>query len=84
MLKNRSDIELAQGAGAKKREKTPKAILQGCPEHTNLLTTMGDIFACLSFRARNVPTLSEYGLIAMAVVMGFIGYILLRRKKATA
>ena len=34
--------------------------------------------------ARNVPTLSEYGLIVMAVVMGFLGYILLRRKKATA
>ena len=33
---------------------------------------------------RNVPTLSEYGLIAMAVVMGFLGYILLRRRKATA
>lgn len=33
---------------------------------------------------RNVPTLSEWGLIAMAGVMGLVGFILLRRKKATA
>ena len=33
---------------------------------------------------RNVPTLSEWGLITMAGVMGLIGYMLLRRKRATA
>ena len=34
--------------------------------------------------ARNVPALTEWGLILLAGVMGFIGYLLLRRKKATA
>ena len=32
---------------------------------------------------RNVPTLSEWGLIALAVAFGVIGFILLRRRKAT-
>ncbi|MEM7009642.1 MAG: IPTL-CTERM sorting domain-containing protein [Thermodesulfobacteriota bacterium] len=34
--------------------------------------------------ARNVPTMSEWGLIAMAGVLGIIGYMILRRRKATA
>ncbi len=33
---------------------------------------------------RNVPTISEYGLIAMAGVLGLIAFFLLRRNKATA
>ena len=32
---------------------------------------------------RNIPTLSEWGLIALAVAFGIIGFILLRRRKAT-
>ncbi len=36
------------------------------------------------FAPRNVPTLSECGLIAMAGVLGIIGFMILRRKKATA
>ena len=32
----------------------------------------------------NVPTLSEWGLIAMAGALGIIGFMVLRRKKATA
>ena len=34
--------------------------------------------------ARNIPTLSEWGLIAMAGVLGMVGFIAIRRKKATA
>ena len=33
---------------------------------------------------RAVPTLSEWGLIATAVVLGFIGFIMIRRRKAAA
>jgi len=33
---------------------------------------------------RNVPTLSQYSLIAMAGVLGLIAFAVLRRKKATA
>lgn len=32
---------------------------------------------------RNIPTLSEWGLIALAGAFGIIGFILLRRRKAT-
>jgi len=33
---------------------------------------------------RNVPTLSQWGLIAMAGVLGIIGFLVMRRRKATA
>lgn len=33
---------------------------------------------------RDVPTLSEWGLIAMAGVLGVIGFMVIRRKRATA
>ncbi len=33
---------------------------------------------------RNVPTFSEWGLVAMAGLLGFIGFIVIRRRKATA
>ncbi len=32
----------------------------------------------------DVPTLSQWGLIAMAGVLGIIGFIVMRRRKATA
>jgi hypothetical protein len=35
-------------------------------------------------RAAPIPTLSEWGLIAMAGVLGIVGYLVIRRKKATA
>ena len=35
-------------------------------------------------QARSVPTLSEWGLIAMAGVLGIIGLLAIRRRKATA
>ncbi len=33
---------------------------------------------------RNIPTLSEWGLIAMAVVLGIVGLLAIRRRKVTA
>ena len=32
----------------------------------------------------NIPTLSEWGLIAMAGILGIVGYLVLRRRKVTA
>ena len=32
----------------------------------------------------SVPTLSEWGLIAMAVVLGIVGFMVMRRRKVTA
>jgi len=33
---------------------------------------------------RNVPTLSEWGLIAMAGILGLVGFMVMRRRKALA
>lgn len=33
---------------------------------------------------RNVPTLSEWGLIAMAGILGIVGFMVIRRRKVTA
>ncbi len=33
---------------------------------------------------RNVPTLSEWGLIALACILGIVGFIVIRRRKVTA
>jgi len=34
--------------------------------------------------ARPIPTLSEWGLIAMAGVLGIVGFMVMRRRKVTA
>lgn len=34
--------------------------------------------------AKNVPTLSEWGLIAMAGLLGTIGFMVIKRRKVTA
>jgi len=34
--------------------------------------------------ASPIPTLSEWGMIAVAVVLGIIGFIVFRRRKVTA
>jgi len=34
--------------------------------------------------ATNIPTLSEWGLIAMAGVIGIVGFMVMRRRKLTA
>ncbi len=37
-----------------------------------------------SAATRDIPTLSEWGLIAMAGVLGIVGFMIIRRKKAAA
>jgi len=39
---------------------------------------------CFDLDDRVIPTLSEWGLIAMAGVLGIIGLLAIRRKKVTA
>jgi hypothetical protein len=39
--------------------------------------------ACQIFQS-NIPTLSEWGLISLAAVLGIAGFMIIRRKKATA
>ena len=34
--------------------------------------------------SRNIPTLSEWGLIAMAGILGIVGFMVMRRRKVTA
>ena len=41
------------------------------------------ILGC-NLSARNVPTLSEWGLIAMAAGLGILGFMVIRRRKVTA
>ncbi len=35
-------------------------------------------------KVSTIPTLSEWGLIAMAAVLGIVGFMVIRRRKATA
>ncbi len=44
----------------------------------------GRTYTCVGFRAipTNVPTLSEWGLIAMAGILGIVGFMVTRRRKA--
>jgi hypothetical protein len=49
---------------------------ESCNKDTGLCTGINKI--------NEVPTLSEWGLIAMAGVLGIIGFMLVRRRKATA
>ncbi len=56
---------------------------------TGQTTEVGDLPDCFDgiiFRAEaaNVPTLSEWGLIAMAGILGIIGFMVMRRRKVTA
>ena len=48
----------------------------------------GQTYTCVGFRAdllaRPIPTLSEWGLITMALVLGAIGFMAYRRKRQTA
>jgi len=39
---------------------------------------------CIFPSSEGIPTLSEWGLIAMAVVLGIIGYLVIRRRKVNA
>ena len=48
-----------------------------CNEQTGFCSGIGPITS-------NVPTLSEWGLIAMAGILGLVGFMVMRRKRATA
>ena len=45
---------------------------------------MGSCTFTNTLTPRNVPTLSEWGLVAMAGILGIVGFMLIRRKKASA
>ncbi len=50
-------------------------------------TYQGDGTNCNSFNqcfTRPIPTMSEWGLIAMAGILGFVGFMVMRRRKVTA
>lgn len=51
---------------------SPQGIEQGTCVFNNVIAT------------RNVPTLSEWGLIAMASILGIVGFIVARKRKVTA
>ena len=38
----------------------------------------------VTIRASSIPTLSEWGLIAMAGILGIVGFMVIRRRKVTA
>lgn len=46
--------------------------------------TCNNVTGLCSALERNVPTLSEWGLLAMAAVLGIVGFIVMRRRTATA
>ena len=58
-----------------------------CSEEGGMLilgATCNESTGMCSGGVRDVPTMSEWGLIGTAVVLGFIGFIYVRRRKATA
>jgi len=65
-------------------------LLQTVNTTTGLLTTIGQLPDCsdaLIFSppvTRNVPALSQWGLIAMAGILGIVGFMVMRRRKALA
>jgi len=57
---------------------------------TGDITTIGQLPDCadgivfFTPLPRNVPTLSEWGLIAMAGILGLVGFMVIRRRKIIA
>ena len=43
-----------------------------------------EIYLAICFEPQSIPTLSEWGLIAMAGILGIVGFMVMRRRKATA
>ena len=43
-----------------------------------------EIYLAVCFEPQPIPTLSEWGLIAMAGVLGIVGFMVIRRRKAVA
>jgi len=43
-----------------------------------------DDVSCIAKEKMGIPTLSEWGLIAMAAILGIVGFMVMRRRKVTA
>ncbi|GJM14979.1 MAG: hypothetical protein DHS20C13_03060 [Thermodesulfobacteriota bacterium] len=67
----------------------PQGVLCAIPGDADFIGIFDDQFCdvrtgqCGAFTSQ-VPTLSEWGLIAMAAVLGVVGFMVMRRKRATA
>jgi len=60
---------------------------ESAPPSFNVVGQTEDCFDGIVFAKRaasNVPTLSEWGLIAMAGILGLVGFMVVRRRKAVA
>jgi hypothetical protein len=69
---------------------TNEILLQTVNSDTNSITPIGQMPDCTDaivfspIVPTNVPTLSEWGLIAMAGILGIVGFMVMRRRKVTA
>lgn len=72
LCRNITDIECAVEQGLN------FFIEQSCNEQTGQCSGSGPD------TVRNIPTLSEWGLIAMASILGLVGFIVMRRRVASA
>lgn len=71
------DFNLSQFAGSTVRIRAAVTV-------TSIVENVSiDAVSCIATLPRNVPTLSEWGLIGTAAVLGFIGFIAMTRRKAT-
>lgn len=62
----------------------PGPPMQACSEQNVVLGGICNESTDICEVTRDVPTLSEWGLIAMAGILGIIGFMVIRRKRATA
>ena len=62
----------------------PLACFEGSRINGGVCTQLGEGGLCVSpSNTTPIPTLSEWGLIAMAGVLGIIGFMVIRRKKVS-
>ncbi len=47
-------------------------------------TACSEVSVCSESPNRNIPTLSKWGLISIALILGIAGFIVIRRRQATA
>ena len=53
---------------------------EGVPEEGAVCSVSNQ---CVPYVQQNVPTISEWGLITMAGILGLVGFMVIRRKKVT-
>jgi len=90
---------LCNALGYESGSLTEVADLTGCPEAHAVIANGSDwtsdfvmhngygrSYTCVGFRDTNVnvPTLSEWGLISMAGILGIVGFMVIRRRKVAA